>query len=355
MKNFFKVFKFSMLIVGTIIGAGLASGQEVVVFFAQYGFVSLFFLVGIFLLFFFGFREFMCFGKRCYSADFKQNKVFFTFDCFSFVIFIVVGSAMLAGANSLLSKYVYDFSFPLWSLILIIISTLVCLFGIKGLLNLSIYLVPVMIFGIIFVCIKGTTVSTLSAPAFSTDLPNLILLSLSTISYCCCNFVTANKVLFESGNKLTKNQIIAVSVVSALILSLLIGILIISILINDEMILFSTMPLVYLSFLISNPVGILFSIVLFLSIITTLFTSQYSLSEILKSKLKKRKKLLSSLISMGIIFVVSLLGFDDIIKYVYPLIGAFGFSMVFFLKNLSLKPCLNSAHNEIHSTSENAK
>lgn len=344
-----------MLIVGTIIGAGLASGQEIVVFFAQYGFVSIFFLIGVFAVFFFGFKEFLCFGKRCYKVEFESNKIFSIFDGFSFLIFIAIGSAMLAGANSLLSQYVFNFNFPVWSIILIVMSTLICHFGIKGLLNLSIYLVPIMIVGIVFICVKGSTISTLSAPAFSTDLPNLILLSLSSLSYCCCNLVTANKVLFESGTSLSKKQIIAVAVVSSLILTLLIGTIILSILINDKMILFSTMPLVYLAFLISNSAGILFSIVLFLSIATTLFTSQYSLSKILESKLKKRKKLLSSLISLEIIFIVSLLGFDDIIKYVYPIIGAFGFSMLFLLKNLSLKPCLNSTHNEIHSPRKNAK
>lgn len=344
-----------MLIVGTIIGAGLASGQEIVVFFAQYGFVSLFFLIAVFALFYFGFREFLCFGKNCYEIDFKKNKVFAIFDGFSFFIFIAIGSAMLAGANSLLSQYVFDFHFPLWSIILIFVSTLIGYFGIKGLLNLSIYLVPVMIVGIVYICIKGATVSTLSAPAFSTDLPNLVLLSLSSVGYCCCNLVTANKVLFESGEGLSKKQIKLISVVSALILTLLIGTIIVSILINDEMVLFSTMPLIYLAFLISNWTGIAFSIVLFLSITTTLFTAQYSLSRILEEKLQKRKKLLSSLISLIIIFVTSLLGFNDIIKYVYPIIGGFGFVMLFLLKNLTLKPCFNSANDEIHSASKNAK
>lgn len=344
-----------MLIVGTIIGAGLASGQEIVVFFAQYGFVSLFFLIAVFALFYFGFREFLCFGKNCYEIDFKKNKVFAIFDGFSFFIFIAISSAMLAGANALFSQYVFDFHFPLWSIILICISTLIGYFGIKGLLNLSIYLVPVMIVGIVYICIKGSTVSTLSAPAFSTDLSNLVLLSLSTVGYCCCNLVTANKVLFESGEGLSKKQIKLISVVSAIILTLLIGTVIVSILINDEMVLFSTMPLIYLAFLISNWTGVAFSIILFLSVTTTLFTSQYSLSRILEEKLKKRKKIFSSLISLIIIFLTSLLGFNDIIKYVYPIIGGFGFVMLFILRNLTLKLCFNSANNEIHSAGKNAK
>ena len=36
MKEFFVALKFSLLVVGAIVGAGLASGQEIVVFFAQF-------------------------------------------------------------------------------------------------------------------------------------------------------------------------------------------------------------------------------------------------------------------------------------------------------------------------------
>ena len=36
---------YIFLILGTTIGAGLASGQEIVLFFAQYGFVSILFVI----------------------------------------------------------------------------------------------------------------------------------------------------------------------------------------------------------------------------------------------------------------------------------------------------------------------
>ena len=343
-----------MLIIGTIVGAGLASGQEIVVFFAQYGFVSVFFIVPIFLIFFFGVKQFLCFGANGYAVEFKDNKGLKIFENLSFAIFVIVSASMLAGANELLSQTIYNFGFPVWSLILIVISTLIINFGIKGLLNLNFWLVPIIIFGIIFVCIKGTSVSTLSSPAFSTDISSLAILSLSSISYCSFNLVTANKVLSDSGANLSKKQAKSVALVVAFVISALIGVIIVSILINDSAILYANLPLVYLSFLINKPIGVMFSLVLFFSIITTIFSAQYSIVNLLSSskffKEKNGRKVFSSILSALLILCVSFLGFGKIIEYAYPIVGAIGFVMFFHVRSLSLKSSFNSANNKIHSS-----
>lgn len=353
MKDFKTVFKFSMLIVGAIVGAGLASGQEIVVFFAQYGFVSVFFVVPIFFLFYFGIKQFLGNGRVFYAVDFNKSKVFKVYDLFSIIIFVAIGSAMISGGNSLLNEYAHAFSFPVWGLALALISAIVVFFGIKGLTNLSVYLVPVMIFGIVFVCVKGVCVSEISAPALSTDGLSVLMLAFSSVSYCCCNVTTANQVLFQSGKTLSKKQVKWVSIVSSLFLTLLIGTIIIAILLSNNAILFAELPLAYLAFTAGKGVGIFFCVILFLSILTTLFASHFSLVQILETKVPrlKRKKFLSSLISFLLIFVVSFLGFENIISYFYPVLGAIGFVMIFQLNTISSsKARLNCANNEIHSS-----
>src|SRR5690554_3968762 len=103
-KGFSSIFKTSMLILSSIIGAGLASGQEIVIFFVQYGFVSLFFLILLFFLLFFGLKMFLNFGKKEFDNDFKkENKFVKVFDILMFLMFLVIGSAMLACLNELMS------------------------------------------------------------------------------------------------------------------------------------------------------------------------------------------------------------------------------------------------------------
>ena len=119
-----------MLIVGGIVGAGFASGQEIVAFFAQYGFVSLFFIIPVFFLLYFGIKQILL-RNTCQNKNPKTEKIL---KIFSFGVYILVSGSMLSGANSLLSEIFFDFGFPVWSLILIVVSTFVVNLGINGLL-----------------------------------------------------------------------------------------------------------------------------------------------------------------------------------------------------------------------------
>lgn len=348
MAEFFYIFKCSMLILSVVIGAGLASGQEVVTSFAQYGFVSLFFLIFLFFLFFYGLNLFLKFGNINYSVDFVRNNKFFkVFEAVSLIIFLIIGSAMLACVDELLNEVVYDFHFPLWGLLSIFLSSFILVFGLKTLLNISTYLVPCMIIGIVFVCIKSSSVSTLSPPTFSSDFFNVGILFLSTISYGCCNLVLSNKFIFTLGKKLTSKQIKRISFTVALILTLLIGLIAISVLINDNIKIYEDLPLLHMSFMISKGIGYFFSAIILISILTTLFASQYSFNEILGMKI--RNKLLVFIISITSFFTISLFGFGEIVKYLYPIIGGLGFIMMFYLRTLSPKVRFNKANKKVHS------
>ena len=293
-----------------------------------------------------------------FGAKRKQNtktEKFFKF--FSFFVYVLVSGSMLSGANALLSKIFVDFGFPLWSIFLVFVSTFVINFGINGLLKTSFFLVPLIIVGIVCVGVQSSFVSTISSPAFSTDFQSISMLFFGAISYVCFNLITANNVIEECGKKLSKKQIKKVSLIVSLVISLLISLIIIVLLINNESTLFAEMPLVDLGFLVSKFVGLSFSFVLFLSIITTIFSTHFSASNYIGLALKNKKgrKILPSLISSLLILGVSLFGFGEIVKFAYPVVGAVGFIMLFNNCKLSFKSRLNSANNEIHSASKKTK
>lgn len=344
--RFFEIFKASMLILSAIIGAGLASGQEIVTFFVQYGFMSIFFLILLFFLLFYGFNAFLNFSKKKFNYDLnKKNKFIKFFDILMFFFFLVIGAAMLACLNELMNELFYKFSFPLWSFIAILISSVIVTFGIKFLLKLSAFLAPLIIVGILYICFKVDAISPNSALAFSSDLPSLFLLFLSTISYGCCNLVVSNKLLFNLGKRLSSKQIKWVSFIVSIVLVLIILVIALSMLINDEIILFTDLPLVYMAFLIGNGIGYFFSIIILLSIMTTLFAAQFSFHENLG--LKKR---ISFPISIILFYLLSLFGFSEIVKYLYPVIGGLGFIMLFYLRDLSFKPRLKATDSKAQNT-----
>ena len=72
----------------------------------------------------------------------------------------------------------------------------------------------------------------------------------------------------------------------------------------------------------------------------------------IKNKENNRKtKILPIILSILIFYSISLLGFDKIIKYTYPLIGGLGLIMMYY-QNLSFKSGFNSANNKVHSASK---
>ena len=58
-----KVLPAVFLIVGSIIGAGFASGRELSLFFAEFGYNSLYFLPIVFILFYYCFKMFLTLGS----------------------------------------------------------------------------------------------------------------------------------------------------------------------------------------------------------------------------------------------------------------------------------------------------
>ena len=355
MKNIFTCLKYSFLIIGAIVGAGLASGQEIVIFFAQYGFISLFFLPFLFYFFYIGIKQSFIFGKISYSCDFNnKTREIKLYKYLSIFFLIVIGAAMLSGINNLCSGLIFDFGFPIYSLAIIIISSIVVFFGIRIILKISILIVPLIFFGIMFICIKTLICSPTSAPAFSTDFQSLTMLTFNSISYCCCNVITINKVLQNCSIKLNLKQIKIVSFIVSLVIFLLILVVTLTLLLSDNAIIFYNLPLVYLAYYISSPIGLGFSVVMFFSILTTLVSAQYSFTEI-TSKAINRDKLYKAknIILVGIIFFVfSLIGFNGIIKYFYPLIGAFGFIAYIYSKELSSKFSFYTTNNKVHPTSK---
>lgn len=274
----------------------------------------------------------------------KKDKFFKVFETLSLIIFLIIGASMMAAGNEMMSEVVYDFGFPLWSLIIIVLSSLILFFGFTTLLNVSAYLIPCIVFGIIYVCIKANTISTISPPTFSTDIPNLFFLMIGSVSYVCCNLVLSNKFLFTLGKNISKKQIKSIAIVVAFILTTIIGVVILSILMNDSLSLYEELPILHMAFMISKKAGYLFFSAILFSILTTLFAAQYSFHELLKTQ----NKGILFLISIPAFFILSLFGFSKIVKYLYPIIGGLGFLLFFHIRKLTPKTHFQKAHKKIH-------
>ena len=112
-----KVLKTSMLIIGSIIGAGFASGKEIFTFFAKYGVISLLFVVPLFFLIYLFNYVYLKFGSKFKNFDLKKgnhllckNKSFFKItynplNVIMFLTFLILSSAMFSALVALLQTY----------------------------------------------------------------------------------------------------------------------------------------------------------------------------------------------------------------------------------------------------------
>ena len=140
-----KILPAVFLIVGSIIGAGFASGRELSLFFAKFGYNSLYFLPIVFILFYYCFKFFLGLGsKEKFENIFAINKLSNSSPFFNIAIiaiFFVYSSAMFAGAVEVLKNNFIEINSLVFTIFVFLLAFLVLKFGLKGLVRINYFLI----------------------------------------------------------------------------------------------------------------------------------------------------------------------------------------------------------------------
>ncbi len=335
-----KIFSLAMLIVGTIIGAGFASGKEISSFFGKASpFVALVVGIGIFLLCYL----FCTIGGMYKSHDFGEvnQKMFGKLHVMTDIILLlnslIVLSGMLSGMNSLFNPIIHIA--PTYSILSGVLCAVIVAKGINGLLKSNSVIVPFIILFIALVC------------CFNIDLPISwqpfgILTLPTSIIYVCMNIMLACTVLTTVDEK--PKTVFWASLIAALIMTALMLLIILTLNNSD---ISSDMPLIAIA---ANTSKVLYYIAVAAvgtSIFTTMMTALSGLSSWLAPLTGERFAVIASLI-LGL--TLSNLGFNNVVSYLYPVIGIIGFIYVVacvavVLKRSPFKNPLYKRHAEIHN------
>ncbi|MDE7107698.1 MAG: hypothetical protein K2O39_05185, partial [Clostridiales bacterium] len=188
-KSFLRSISVSMLIVGTVIGAGFASGREVVTFFGA--------VPNVFIALIAGAMVFACsvlflfVGRRVQKTDMGEvngavfGKVRPIADIFMLFNSVTVLGAMLAATDSLAAEFINIR--PLTSIILGLLCAGIAVKGLKGVIKANAVLVPIMI---VFLC-----ACTLSAIDFPLRSQGGSINAYSIILYVAMNMILGGGVL----------------------------------------------------------------------------------------------------------------------------------------------------------------
>lgn len=328
MKN---VLKVVFVIIGTLIGAGFASGQEVYLFFFSYGMKG---LIGILI-------SSIIIGVVIYSTfnilnkykintykDFlnilipKNTKLKIIANFIINIFILITFFIMIAGFGAYFEQEI-GINRLVGSLILAIITFIVFMTSIKGVVKVNELIVPILI-GFIFIIgiisIKDIHILNLENYVIRTNYTNF---ALSAVLYSSYNSILLIPVLITLNNYVkNKKQIFYISFISAIVTILLSVIIFLLLVRVDVDISKLEMPVVYV---VSNMFKILryiYGVVILGSIFTTAISLGVSF---LQNTAKNKKGYTQISIIMCITSVIiSKFGFSNLVSLLYPIFGYLG-------------------------------
>ncbi|MCL2177470.1 MAG: hypothetical protein FWB72_05995 [Firmicutes bacterium] len=351
-----KSIKLAMFFVGTIIGAGFASGRELLTYFLPFGTSILPFIALLGLFFFVSAYLYIKVGqvhKPTNIEDFNKllfGKASIVFNYLIILSYFVFLSTMLAGLDSLSKVAFPNIRFPIFSLLSVFIAIVIVARGASGILNVNFVVIPFIILIIVAVCVYSLT-RPLPPPEYLIPharlTPFTIASMLSHIAlYIGTNMLLAGGALAKfsaEGNeqnlgdkiqnysgqstdnsflKKLNNDSIKASLLGGVFIGVLVAIFILALFLSHRSIVQEDIPLIFLSHDLPAHFIIVIYMVLFAAIITSLCSALFASSHFVNDFIKHKPIAITLTALLG--YIISRFGFNFLITYFYPLLGVIG-------------------------------
>lgn len=306
-----------LLILGSLIGAGFATGKEIYVFYASYGMWGLVGIIFSMILFYFICLRYLRIGRLldCNSDnDNKSNEV-----CEIILTFCVfmISATLFSASNEFDVLKIGEISIV--GIITLIITIILTVGGIDRLSKFSIVIVPIMIVVFLIIVLSGITSNNVSneIQIFNTNIFGLIIKS---ISYVGINTLLTSKLIIDIGKDVTKPK--TVSLLTTVIFGMSILIASICLIMSNGNITNSDMPIYMIAKNMGRGIGNIYLLILWLSILTSVVSGIYIVSHYFMRILKNK---VVCIICVSIVcYLVGFIGFSGMVEYCYPMIGVFG-------------------------------
>lgn len=333
MKN---VFKIVFVIIGTLIGAGFASGQEIYVFFFSYGikgFIGIIIssvVMGVLIYKTLGIINKYNINSYKDLLDIliknkKENKYFNFKNIINLIInifILVTFFIMIAGFGAYFEQQ-FGINSLVGSSILAILNFVIFLTSVKGVIKANELLVPMLIVFLViigFINIIDINIVKLGNYIIRTNQSNYIL---SAIIYASYNSILLIPVLITLKKYInTKKQILFISLISTIIVILLATIIFLILIRVDVDITKLEMPAVYVVSNIFKFLEIIYGFI----ILGSIFTTSISLGTSFLQNVSKNKRSYTQIAAIMCITSVltSQIGFSNLINLLYPIFGYLG-------------------------------
>lgn len=292
MKNeLIKIFQVATVFIGTIVGAGLASGKEITEFFTKYGINSFLGIIacGIFYIIMNSIISKISIDHDLNSYSDVINiispNILGKFTGFITTFFLISSSSIiLAGSGALIHQF---FGIPkiLGSLIMISIAVFFLLRGTEGLIEVNSFIVPGLIgtLTLITALYFSFCKDTISFSNISSFPPQKSGLAISTILYAGYNTLSASGVLVPLSTQMKKTKTMIIGVITGAIgltiLCLMINLLLT---VNQPYIYNYEIPLLFVANRFGHIIQALLLVIIWLEMFSTEVSDIYSISKTLE-------------------------------------------------------------------------
>ena len=308
---------FAIVIISTVIGAGFASGREIVTFFCFYGKYSLIFALLFGALMIWGIKNFFGFNHARFSP-FEKN--FWAVSIF--ITEIISVSAMIAGLKSTLA-IIFGSTLPFFILLFL---CFVCLcFNISALEKIGGLLLPILIFFIVLLFVSRLSIAPKEPINFTVAAGSPLAMFSFPLIYAGLNLLSLFPLCQSYKLSLAPKAQKSSAVFSSIILSALVIMLIFITLTSGTAVADAEIPVLVYTGAHLNPLLVLAAIAIIIGIITTLLSGGFILKNQLSPFIKNNFLLSALIILAG--YALSLVGFASIVASLYPVTGILGFSL----------------------------
>lgn len=330
------ILQMSAVFIGTIVGAGLASGQEITQFFSTYGIKSfigificciIYIIIGTIII-----KITVRFHLNSYNELINLISPGFLGKATDFLMsFFLISSAaiILAGSGALLHQY---FGFSKWVGIIAmsLISLMTLLRDTKGLVTINSFIVPsltiVIVTIFILYAIFYKDILSISYVRGITSYKSLWLLS--ALLYAGFNILCCSGVLVPLSNEINNTKTLVPGlIIGALGLTILSAMINLMLILNIPYIFKYEVPLLYIANRFGPLIQLMLLTIMWLEMFSTEVSDIYSIGKTLEHIFNisyKKAVLLVILISLPI----SQIGFANLIQFLYP---GFGFVSIIFM------------------------
>ena len=315
------ILKIAFVYTGTILGAGFATGKELVSFFAIFNKLG---ILGFFIACFLMSICAIAILNTIYYANDKNYEDFMYnifgsmgkyIHIFNMLLLFVLFSAMLAGGGATISS-IFSINEHIGIFIFCILTFLGLIFGKNAIIVINSILCPVLIAGGMLIGIYLYYFDTTNV--FNQTTKAII----SPFVYTSYNTITTISVLFTIKNIITSKKVATLGGILGGIFIFLIGIFILLPLVkNIDYIINSPLPI--LSLINDKTIKNIYSFTVLSAIFTTAVSNGVALESSTKNKLKIKDTYVKIFfLILGVAF--STLGFSSIVSKIYPLFGYLG-------------------------------